>query len=55
MASFLSDPQSFAFTVTGILTVCGLAFFAVGFFLDSLRNHRARTADRQASSFVWRA
>jgi hypothetical protein len=28
MASFLSDPQSFALTVTLILTVCGVAFFA---------------------------
>lgn len=35
-----------------------LIVIAAGFtalHLEALRHHRARTADRQASSFVWRA
>lgn len=49
MGTFLENLAPFAFL---LILLGGLA---IGFLLDSLRHHRARTADRQASSFVWRA
>ncbi|GJD41351.1 hypothetical protein [Methylobacterium bullatum] len=49
MGTFLENLAPFA------LLLILLGGLAIGFQREALRHHRARTADRQASSFVWRA
>jgi hypothetical protein len=52
MPTFLTDALPFV----PVLIVATVAFIgSLSLHLEALRNHRARTADRQASSFVWRA